>query len=194
MITLTQLKTIIPFAQKRAEIYLAPINAAIQEFSISTPARAAMWLANVAHESGSLRYALEIANGAAYNGRKDLGNTRPEAIEIAAQHGLTPGPMWRGRGLIQVTGYNNYRACSTDLYGDPMHLLHHPEILELPGAAARSAGWFWWRAGLSSFADDGDFDAVCDLINKGRKTQAVGDANGFEDRLAFYNRARQVLL
>ncbi len=193
MITLIQLKHIIPFAGARADAYLAPLNAAMEEFQINTPARAAMWLANLAHESGSLRYTREIASGVDYDRRTDLGNTRPEAIEIAARHGLTPGPMWRGRGLIQITGYANYRACSQDLYIDPSHLLHHPEVLELPGAAARSAGWFWWRAHCNPVADAGDFDGVCDIINRGRKTPAVGDANGFDRRQDFYDRARLVL-
>lgn len=192
-LTLDQLRQIMPFAGPRAAIYLDPLNAAMVEFGIDTPARVGMFLANVAHESGSLRYTLEIANGAAYNGRKDLGNTRPEAIEIAAQHGLTPGPFWRGRGLIQVTGYNNYFVCSQDLYRDPMHLLHHPEILELPGAAARSAGWFWWRAKLNAGAEAGDFDGVCDIINKGHKTAAIGDANGYDDRASAWGRAQKVL-
>lgn len=195
MISLIQLKHIIPFAGSRAATYLEPLNAAMEEFSIVTPARAAMWLANLAHESGSLRYTREIASGVAYDQRKDLGNTKRDAIRIAAMHGLTPGQMWRGRGLIQITGYNNYRACSQDLYGrdNAEHLLHHPEILELPGAAARSAGWYWWHAHCNPVADAGDFDGVCDIINRGRKTQAVGDANGFDDRLSFYERAKLVL-
>lgn len=193
MITLTQLKQIMPFAMQRAPIFLEPLNAAMEEFTIDTPARARMFLAQVGHESGHLRYTREIADGAAYNGRKSLGNTRADAFEIAARHGLTPGPMWRGRGLIQITGYDNYFACSQYLYGDPAHLLHHPELLELPGAAARSAGWFWWHNRLNVMADADDFDGACDLINKGRKTAAIGDARGYSDRRQFYERACLVI-
>lgn len=189
MITLLQLKQVMPFAMARAQIFLGPLNAAMEEFTIDTPARVRMFLPQVGHESGSLHYTREIASGAAYNGRADLGNTRPEAIEIAAQHGLTPGPMWRGRGLIQITGYDNMRACSIALYKDPAHLLHHPELLELPGAAARSAGWFWWSHHINQMADADDFDGACDLVNRGRKTDARGDANGYADRLDFYQRA-----
>lgn len=192
-LTINQLRMIMPFAGPRAEVFLDPLNAAMTEFGIDTPARVGMFLANVAHESGSLRYTLEIANGMAYNNRKDLGNTSDQARKIAAEHATTPGPMWRGRGLLQITGFNNYFACSLALYGDPMHLLNHPEILELPGAAARSAAWFWWRANLNTVADAGDFDGVCDIINKGRKTAAIGDANGYDDRASAWSRAQKVL-
>lgn len=193
MITLEQLRTIMPFAGPRAAVFLDPLNSAMEEFGIDTPVRAGMFLANVAHESGSLRYTLEIANGVAYNGRRDLGNTSDQALKIAAEHGTTPGPMWRGRGLIQVTGFNNYFSCSLALYGDPLHLIHHPEALELPGAAARSAAWFWWQAKLNAVADAGDFDGVCDIINRGRKTAAIGDAIGYDDRASAWSRAQRVL-
>lgn len=194
-LTIEQLVTIMPYAGRaRAETFLTPLNSAMEEFQINTPARAGMFLANVAHESGSLRYLRELANGTAYNGRKDLGNTRQEAFDIAAEHGLTPGPMWRGRGLIQITGYDNFYACSKDLYNDPLHLVHNPSALELPGAAARSAAWYWWHAQINPFADTGDFDGACDIINRGRKTAAIGDAIGFDDRWQAWQRAQRVLV
>lgn len=187
MITLDHLRAIMPFAGRRAATFLAPLNAAMDEFGIDTPARQAAFLAQVAHESGSLRYVCEIASGAAYDGREDLGNTRPEAIAIAASHDSTPGRWWRGHGLIQVTGYDNHRACSLALYGDdePDYLLHHPEALELPGPAARSAGWFWLSRHLNDHADRGDFLRVTRIIN--------GGTNGLQDRVAFYERAQKVL-
>jgi len=70
----------------------------------------------------------------------------------------------------------------------------HPELIAAPIGACRSAGWFWKENGLNKWADAGDFDGVCDLINLGRKTVAVGDSNGFADRLALHERARRVLL
>lgn len=194
MITLEQLITIMPYAGRaRAAAFVAPLNAAAAEYYINTGRCLGMWLANIAHESGSLRYTLEIADGLAYNGRRDLGNTSEQALKIAAEHGTTPGPMWRGRGLIQITGFNNYFACSLALYGDPLHLINHPEALELPGAAARSAAWFWWQAKLNAVADAGDFDGVCDIINRGRKTAAIGDAIGYDDRASAWSRAQRVL-
>lgn len=188
--TLEQLLHIMPQARKRAALFLEPLNNAMQEFAIDTPLRQAAFLANLAHESGQLRYVVELASGVAYNGRKDLGNTKPEAVAIAAKYGNTPGPWFKGRGLIQVTGYNNYLACGNALHLD---LLNRPVLLEDPRNAARSAGWFWHANNLNKFADVPDFDGVCDVINRGRKTTAVGDALGYALRLAAYERAKEVL-
>ncbi len=192
-LTLDQLRMIMPFAGPRAAIYLDPLNLTMQEFGINTPARIGMFLANLMVESGSLQYTREIASGEAYNGRHDLGNDKPEAIRIAAEHGSTPGPWWRGGGLGQITGYNNYRALSGALYGDPELLLHHPELLEQPLDACRSVGWFWWNNKLETWADAGDFDGVCDVWNRGHKTSKIGDANGYSVRASAWSRAQKVL-
>ena len=177
--TLDQLRAVMPNSGKRAEVFLVPLNAAMEEFEINTPVRQAAFLAQIAHESGSLRYVRELASGAAYDtGRlaECLGNT-PEDDD--------DGERYRGRGLIQITGTSNYSACSAALYGDSQHLLEHPELLELPDAAARSAAWFWWSRGLNDLADVGDFLKVTKRIN--------GGTNGLEDRLAHWERAKKVL-
>lgn len=177
--TLDQLRAAIPNAGKRAAVFLAPLNRAMEEFEINTPARQAAFLAQIAHESGSLRYVRELASGAAYDtGRlaQRLGNT-PEDDD--------DGERYRGRGLIQITGTANYSACSAALYGDSRHLLEHPEILELPDAACRSAAWYWKTKGLNELADAGDFLRVTKRIN--------GGTNGMEDRLAHWERAKKVL-
>lgn len=176
-LTLDQLRQIMPYSGKRAEIYIDPLNRAMTEFGIDTPARQAAFLAQVAHESGSLRYVRELASGAAY----DTGR-------LAARLGNTPeddgdGERYRGRGLIHITGAYNYRACSLALFGDGQHLLDHPELLEQPDLAARSAGWFWQSRGLN---DETDFERITRRIN--------GGTNGMEDRLIHYNMARLVLL
>lgn len=181
MLTLTLLKKIIPYAGVRADAFLGPLNAAMDEFGIDTPARQAAFIAQIAHESGSLRYVREIASGEAYEGRRDLGNTEPG-----------DGVRYKGRGLIQITGRANYRACSLALFGDE-RLLASPQLLEESGNACRSAAWFWKTHGLNKWADAGDFDGVSDVINRGRKTAKEGDANGYEDRLAYYERAQSVL-
>jgi len=183
--TLEQLLAIMPTAGKRADAFLVPLTAAMAEFEINTPKRKAAFLAQIAHESGSLRYVRELASGEAYDKRKDLGNTKPEAIQIAAEHGSTPGRWWRGHGLIQITGFDNHRACSGALYGDYELLLHHPELLEIPADACRSAGWFWKLRGLNELSDAGDFLRITKKIN--------GGTNGLADRMAYYERARQVL-
>ena len=179
MITLDQLLAIMPFAARRAATFLDPLNAAMDEFGIDTPARQAAFLAQVGHESGSLHYTRELASGEAYDtGRlaERLGNTPEDDGD---------GERYKGRGLIQITGTDNYRKCSTALYGDPDHLLGNPEVLELPDAACRSAAWFWLAHHCNEPADQGDFERITRIIN--------GGTNGSADRLAFYERAQKVL-
>lgn len=173
MITLQQLKKIIPCAGPKAGVFLVPMTEAMAEFSIDTSARQAAFLAQVAHESGSLRYVREIADGKAYERRADLGNTEPG-----------DGPRFKGRGLIQITGRANYRACSRALYGDD-RLLEKPELLEGVVQACRSAAWFWWSHGLNTIADVGDFRKITRVIN--------GGFNAYGERLAYFKRAKDVL-
>lgn len=173
MITLDQLKRIIPYAGPRAGVFLGPLNDAMDQFGIDTPVRQAAFLAQIAHESGSLRYTVEIASGAAYEGRADLGNTQPG-----------DGRRFKGRGLIQITGRKNYLACSQALYGDD-RLLTQPQMLEGVADACHSAAWFWSSRGLNALADVGDFERITRRIN--------GGLNGEPERLAFFERAQQVL-
>ncbi len=180
-LTLDQLRAIMPQARSRAALFLLPITGTMEEYGIDTRLRRAAFLSQLAHESGQLWYVRELASGKAYEGRIDLGNTEDG-----------DGMRFRGRGLIQITGRRNYRACSIALYGDE-RLLLRPEQLELIVPAARSAGWFWQINNINRFADAEDFDGACDAVNRGRKTKAVGDANGYADRLQFYQRALEVL-
>lgn len=174
MLTIEQLKMIIPHAGPRAGVFIAPLNLAMDEFGIDTPARQAAFLAQIAHESGSLRYVKELASGSAYEGRKDLGNT--------AQG---DGVRYKGRGLIQITGRANYKACSKALYGDEKTLIDNPALLEDVLPACRSAAWFWFSNGLNALADAGKFDRITRRIN--------GGTNGASERLAFFNKASEVL-
>lgn len=169
--TLDQLIAIMPNARAKAGIFLPALNAAMAEFQINTPARQASFLSQVGHESGQLLYVRELASGAAYEGRKDLGNV------IAGD-----GVRFRGRGLIQVTGRTNYAACGKALGLD---LLAQPALLEQTVAACRSAGWFWQSRGLNALADAGDQVAVTRRIN--------GGTNGLADRLALFAAAKRVL-
>jgi putative chitinase len=176
MVTLDQLKKIIPYAGPRAAVFLPSLNEAMVEFGIDTPARQAAFLAQVAHESGSLRYTEEIASGRAYEGRGDLGNVQPG-----------DGVRFKGRGLIQITGRDNYRVCSLALYRDT-RLLGMPELLEEVGAACRSAAWFWQSRDLNALAD------AADDVAFRRITKAInGGFNGLTERIAYYERAKEVL-
>lgn len=162
---------IMPLAGPRAEKFCQPLNDAMAEFDINTPARQAAFLAQVAHESGQLRYVRELASGAAYEGRKDLGN----AV-------TGDGARYKGRGLIQITGRANYAAAMLALDID---CLDTPELLEQPANAARSAAWFWKTHGLNELADAGDQTTITRRIN--------GGTNGLAERLAFFETAKRVI-
>jgi putative chitinase len=174
MITLENLrKVLIVATEKRLNTFVEPINSTILEFEIVSNARISFFIAQLAHESGEFRYVRELASGSAYEGRKDLGNIEPG-----------DGVRFKGRGLIQITGRSNYKACGADL-GLP--LLEHPELLEEPINASRSAGWFWNKKQLNSLADINtleSFKKVTKIIN--------GGYNGLEDRLKYWGRAKSV--
>jgi putative chitinase len=172
VISTTQLREAMPYAKpERIAAFIQPLNDAMDEFGVTTPARQAAFLAQMAHESASLRYTLEIASGDAYEGREDLGNRQPG-----------DGRRYKGRGLIQVTGRANYAACGIALV---LNLIEHPELLEAPAGACRSAGWFWQRKGLNRLADEDKFGSITKLIN--------GGYNGLDDRLSHWLKARSAL-
>lgn len=186
MISAQQLHKIMPSATPaRIANFIGPLNDTMNEFAITTPARQAAFLAQLAHESGSLRYVQEIASGAAYDNRADLGNMTPEAIALAKAAGTTPGKYYKGRGLIQITGYNNYRACSRDMLHDADELCKHPEMLEMLPLSVRSAAWYWDSRDLNALADAGKFDLITKAIN--------GGYNGMADRQAYHARAQKAL-
>lgn len=169
--TLDELQRVMPHAGSRATIFLPHLNAAMEEYGIDTPARQAAFLAQLAHESGSLRYVKELASGGAYEGRADLGNFEPG-----------DGIRFKGRGLIQITGRRNYSDCATALGVD---CVERPELLESPEYACKSAGWFWQSRGLNELADQGDFVRITKRIN--------GGTNGLMDRQEQWDRAKRVL-
>ena len=128
MITLDDLRAICKHTKSAVlEMYVEPLNAAMSEFDIDDNVeRETHFLAQVAHESGGFNYVRELASGEAYEGRASLGNTEPG-----------DGVRFKGRGLIQITGRENYHACGIALGLD---LTENPELLEEPLNAARSAG------------------------------------------------------
>ena len=139
----------VPPAIAKREAPLA--EAAMVEFSITSQSRAQMFLAQVLHESGGLRFFEEIASGAAYEGRRDLGNTQPG-----------DGRRFKGRGPIQLTGRANYRWAGR-LLG--LELERHPEIAARHAIGWRIAGLYWKSRGLNALADRGDFLAITKRIN-----------------------------
>lgn len=164
-----------PFAtDENIDKFLPHLNDTMATFEIDTPMRQAHFLAQIAHESGSLRYVREIASGKAYEGRKDLGNLM-----------LGDGPKFKGRGLIQLTGRINYSAFN-DFTKKEYNLLEHPERVEQPDLAALVAGWFWNRNKLNELADQDQLLKITKKIN--------GGFNGLEDRTEHLERAKSVLL
>lgn len=159
----------------RATRWLKALQAACDEYEINTSLRVAAFLAQIGHESGRLIYVREIWGPTPaqqrYEGRKDLGNTQPG-----------DGKRFMGRGLIQITGRANYARAVTALQLD---LISHPELLEVPTNAARSAGWFWSKEGLNELADADEFETITRRIN--------GGLNGEADRLALYTAAKHAL-
>lgn len=148
-----------------AEFY-PHVVAALEEFKIDTPHRIAFFLGQVAHESAEFRYVKELASGHEYEGRHDLGNTHPG-----------DGVRYKGRGLVQITGRANYLTCGKALGLD---LINHPELLEQPREAVRSACWFWNLRKLSDHADKFtrvEYQAVTKRIN--------GGLNGWTSRVQY---------
>ena len=157
-----------------AELLPGYLNAA-RAANITTVERAAMWAAQLGHESVGLRYMEEIADGSAYNGRADLGNVYPG-----------DGPRFKGRGPIQLTGRNNYRAftrwarehghTTLDFEAEPHHL-SEPHW----GFLAASYYWTVARPDINTLADRRDMETVTRRIN--------GGLNGIADRRQRYDRA-----
>jgi predicted chitinase len=152
----------------KAQAYLGPMEAAMRERGITNRARAAMWLAQVGHESVSLRYFEEIASGKAYCGRADLGNTHPG-----------DGPRYKGRGPIQLTGRFNYTKAAAALN---LPLVTNPTMAANHKYAFRVSAWWWWQAGLNGISDGGPSAVLA-------ATRRInGGTNGLADRQARFNR------
>ena len=180
MVTDSQLQQIMPTlpAAKR-QMMLPFLNHAMDMFDINSPMREAAFLAQIAHESGELKFFEEIWGPTAAQKRyeppsdlaKRLGNTQPG-----------DGKRYKGRGPIQITGRFNYRKygqlLATDLEGNP-------DLAATTQIGFETAGQFWKLNGLNELADIPDFKAITKRIN--------GGFNGLPDRQKYYERAKQVL-
>jgi len=174
-ISIEQLEYVMTGAKKQTlETHLPLINDCMNFFEINTSLRIQHFLAQVGHESASLKYMHEIASGSAYEGRTDLGNTQPG-----------DGKKFRGHGPIQLTGRANHKAFF-DYIGKP-ELIETPEILETDlGLAWKASGWFWMSRNLNSYADLDNIKKITKIIN--------GGYNGLTDREAYLKRAKEVII
>lgn len=183
MVSAEQLQSIMPaLPAKRREAFAPFLQAAMTEFAIESPSRAAAFLAQLAHESGQFRFMEEIWGPTPAQRRYEPVST------LAANLGNTDsgdGKRFKGRGPIQITGRANYRRfgdlLGTDLVADPARAA-------LPELAFRIAGLFWSKKGLNELADRGTPEAFREITRR-----INGGFNGLEDRQKFYAVARTVL-
>ena len=168
-----KLAVVMPQAQaKRIDLYFEPLVAGMQKYGITSALRIAHFIAQLAHESGAFRYAEELADGSAYEGRRDLGNSEPG-----------DGPRYKGRGLIQLTGRANYaaysKAAGVDYLAKPQRLASDPFV------AVDVACWFWHSRDLNKLADVDDVRGITRRIN--------GGFNGIDERIDYLLRGKAVL-
>jgi putative chitinase len=180
--------------------WFEPLQETFEKYQINTPKRQACFIGQCMHESGGFKFLRENLNYSA----KALMNTWPSRFpdaDIAEKYARQPekiankvysgrmgntedgdGAKYIGRGLIQLTGKDNYRAFGEAIGED---LVANPQLVEEPRYAALSAGWFWNKRGLNALADAMDITTLTVRINGGRI--------GIDDRIAKINKALDVL-
>ena len=202
-LTQTHVDALIPNAIGGTEAWLEALNEALPQYEINTVERAASFIAQCAHESGGFSVLEENLNYKAatltrlwpqrfpagvaehYAGKPDMianktyGGRMGNGAEETGE-----GFKYRGRGLLQLTGKDNYKACSQALFQDGS-LLEDPDLLLDPYYAIHSACWFWTKNKLNQYADSGDFTTMTKKIN--------GGTIGLEDRIKHYNHAVEIL-
>jgi putative chitinase len=189
--------------------YVADWHSALEQllpdYEINTPKRIAAFVAQCAHESGGFTTLKENLNYKPATLRKiwprhfpteavanDYGTRIGKQMHIAnrayanrmGNGDEASGDGWRfcGRGLIQLTGRNNYQDFADSL---EMDINDVPEYLMTFEGAAQSACWFWEKNNLNRFADKGDIKGLTKAINGGHI--------GLEDRIKHYEHALHVL-
>lgn len=150
----------------------------IEEGGVDTPGRVAEFLAQACLETDYFRVLEEYASGAAYEGRKDLGNV------VAGD-----GRRFKGRGIFQCTGRDNYARYGKRLGLD---LIKEPALAARPDISVRIAVLYWNDKGLNAYADRGDTRAISRAINRG-DLEATRAANHESDRIKIAKKARELL-
>jgi len=177
-----------------------PLQQTFNKYSLNTALRQAAFIGQCQHESNNFRTLEENLHYSAA-GLMRTWSSRFPSTDVAEQFANNPekiankvyagrmgnteegdGWAYHGRGLIQLTGRDNYRNCG-DALG--LALITNPELLAMPRGAALSAGWFWGKKGLNALADIKDFETMTKRIN--------GGLLGLEDRIAKINKALEIL-
>jgi putative chitinase len=177
-----------------------PLQVAFDKYEINTPKRQAAFIGQCAHESGNFKTLQENLNYSA-EGLMKTWPSRFPTKEIADQYARQPAKIagkvyngrlgntseeeaakYLGRGLIQLTGKENYERCGSAIGVD---LINEPTLLVEPNHAAMSAGWFWNKKGLNELADQQEHGQITKRIN--------GGTLGLDDRIAKTTKAAQAL-
>ena len=185
-----------------ANKWLDALNATAERFDINTPERIAGFLSQLAHESGGFTATSENLNYRADTltrvwpsrfppGVAESYAMQPEKIANKAycdrmgngDEASGEGWKYRGRGLIQLTGKDNYAAFTMNCDVDA---LNNPDLLAEPELAALSAGWFWSKNNLNALADAKNVEGMTRRIN--------GGLNGLDDRQAKYAKVVESML
>ncbi len=171
LVTLPQARFV--FGKNTTQYKVDQLNKCLVQFDITTLSRIRHFMAQIGHESGGLVWFAELATGAAYEGRKDLGNIYPG-----------DGRRFKGIGAIQVTGRSNYQKFA-DYIGDQRVMEGWQYVLNTYGGFLPSGHW-WYRNGMNQLIDRGA--SVRDVTKR-----VNGGVNGLADRVAYYDRACQVI-
>ena len=195
-----QLQQILP-GNPYLDHWCEALNKILPDYDISTPQRVAAFVAQAAHESGGFTALHENLNYRPETLRKvfpkyfptdDLANQYAHNPEMIANRVYAnrmgngdeasgDGFRYCGRGLIQLTGKQNYQAFA-DSIETPVEQV--PDFLQTFEGAVQSACWFWENNNLNQYADSGDILTMTKRIN--------GGTIGLEDRQNHYNQALQV--
>ena len=159
-----------------------PLNQVFVKYDINTPKRQAAFIGQCAVESANFTRLQENLNYSAQR-LTQVWPSRFPNINMAESYAHNPekladfvyagrmgnlqdGDGWKfhGRGLIQLTGRENYANCGS---GVGVDLIDNPDLLLTPKYAALSAGWFWNRKQLNLLADSGDIETMTKRINGG---------------------------
>ena len=177
-----------------------PLNQVFVKYDIGTPKRQAAFIGQCAVESANFTRLQENLNYSAQR-LTQVWPSRFPNINMAESYAHSPekladfvyagrmgnlqdGDGWKfhGRGLIQLTGRENYANCGS---GVGVDLIDNPDLLLTPKYAALSAGWFWNKKGLNALADTQEYGAMTRRIN--------GGLTGLDERIAKITKALQVL-
>ena len=201
ILTKAQLQQILP-GNPYIDFWYSALERCLPDYEINTPSRVAAFMAQCAHESGQFKFLKENLNYRAESLCRVWPKYFPN-IDVARQYAQKPemianrayggrmgngpeetGDGWKfcGRGLIQLTGRNNYQAFA-DSIETPIDDI--PEYLQTFEGAVQSACWFWESNNLNVFADKGDMLNLTKRIN--------GGTLGLEDRMKHYNHILHVL-